>query len=196
MFIKDYIGKKIHSPDGKEIGYARAPLLSPDKKRLVALLCSDAEEEDFLFPLTTKNYADDPLVFPAERKIAAHVAYSPLARPVYDENGKFLGLVDDVELDKLSLRTLRLQERTVPVSRVRAYGDGILLSKPRKPRRKKVKSEPLPVLGKALKADVLDKNGGVLFSRGTIVTPLVLQIASREKKLLEVTAKALSHQSE
>ena len=89
MFIKDYIGKKIHSPDGKEIGYARAPLLSPDKKRLAGLLCSDAEEEDFLFPLTAKNYADDPLVFPAERKIAAHVAYSPLARPVYDENGVY-----------------------------------------------------------------------------------------------------------
>ena len=133
MFLKDLIGKKVLSHDGKILGYTRCALFSAGFKRITALLCADEEEEDFFLPLSPKQPIDDALVMPRRKsaKITG-MPYSPLLRQAYSAQGKFLGRVTDVRLEYLSVAALLIDGNEYPAGRVKAFGDCGKQSAPRR----------------------------------------------------------------
>ncbi len=205
MFLKDLIGKKVLSHEGKLLGYTRCALFSSSFKRITALLCSDAEEEDFILPLSPKQNIDDALVMP--RRSAAKVTgtpYSPLLKQVYSAQGKFLGCVSDVVLDGLSVAALLVDGSEYTTDRVKAFGDCILINtapKAVRPRKKTPsaagerteKVRPAVLLGRTLRYDVKEGTDRLLFAKGTRITPGVLRQAALHKKLVELTAKSLAN---
>lgn len=185
MFLTDFIGKKVCSYDGKILGYTRSACFSSDYKKITALLCSDDEEEDFLIPFPLKKF-DDAVILP---KTSASVGvnplfYSPISRPVYSENGAFLGMVTDVLLEKSRPVWLFLKEKRCLVSDVTAFGDCILLRLSGKTK--------TDLSGRTLVRDITDENGNIVFFKGTILSPNVLKAATAKKRLVELTARSFS----
>ena len=202
MFLKDLIGKKVLSHDGKILGYTRCALFSAGFKRITALLCADEEEEDFFLPLSPKQPIDDALVMPRRKsaKITG-MPYSPLLRQAYSAQGKFLGRVTDVRLEYLSVAALLIDGTDSPAGRVKPLGACILIDtaeRAARPRRAKNsaaaenKARPAVLLGRTLRHDIREDTDELLFARGTRITPAVLRTAARHKKLVELTAKTLA----
>lgn len=199
MFLKDFIGKKVLSYEGKVLGYTRCAFFSSNFKRITAMLCADEEEEDFILPLSQTQNVDDALVMP--RKTAAKVTgapYSPLLKQAYSTQGKFLGMVSNAVICNLSVTALIVAGKEYPIERVKAFGDCILINtaekvtKPKARRSSAALTKPEILLGRVLKFDIADKDGRLLFCKGTVITQNVLKKAALNKKLVELTAKTLT----
>lgn len=211
MFLKDFIGKKIISHDGKIIGYSRSPLFSSGFKKVTALLCANEEEEDFVLPLTQQQIAGDVLLISARKssKISG-MPYSPFLKSVYSTKGTYLGRVSDVRIENLNVFSILTEDKEYESSRIKAFGDCILIntsapaarikksettSVKQKDPCKKINAAPRPavLLGKVIKQDVKQDDGQtVLFAKGTTVTPQILKEAALQNKLLDLTVKTLS----
>lgn len=202
MFFKDLIGKKVLSQDGKLLGYSRCAVFSANHRRIVALLCADAEEEDFILPLSPRRNIGDALVMP--RRSSGKVSgmpYSPLLKQAYTVQGQFLGCVSDVRLENLTVAAIVLEDKELPADKMKAYGDCILFdlspksertSRGRKNAGEKEPIRPAVLLGRTLRYDIKSAPDKLLFAKGTRITPDVLRSAYKHKKLVELTAKSLA----
>ncbi len=191
-FLKDLIGKKVVSCEGKILGYTRAPLFSQNFKRICALLCADGEEEDFILPLSMRQKVDDVFLMPRQkRQNVAGMPYSPLLKQAYSAQGKFLGVVEDVQLEEFKISALIIDGKEYAANTIKAFGDCVLINDAPAPARKKKRKDKI-ILGRVLKFDVFNQDGDVLFSKGTLITPQILRNAALNKRLLELTAKTLA----
>lgn len=98
MRISSFIGKPVISPEGAAYGYIKDVRLSPNFHSLSALVCVDAEEEEFYLPPRTVKAAGDAVIVGRARLAAPSGLPSPIGRPVYDCTGKRLGTAADVVL--------------------------------------------------------------------------------------------------
>ena len=200
MFLKDFIGKKVLSHEGKILGYTRSAFFSSGFKRITALLCSDEEEEDFILPLTQNQTVSDALIMPRRpsNKVTG-TPYAPILKQVYSLQGEFLGCVSDVVMNDLVVASLIVNGKEYPVEKMKSFGDCILMNTtPKAPSKQKkrnpVEQKPRPtiLLGKVLKYNIADENGKLLFAKGLIISQNTLKTAAVHKKLLELTAKTLA----
>lgn len=204
MYLTDLIGQEI-TADNTAIGYSYAVCFSHGCKKVTALLCADEEEEDFFLPLSPDAFKGGKLVMPRSRKSKnTGTVYSPFSRPIYRSDGVFLGFVTDMVLSDFKVTALQAGEKVFPAEEVTAFGDCILIGQKAKGGQKKEQEKtpssarqrrPL-VLGRTVKADILDEEGNLLFARGTAVTPKILRQAVKFNRLIELTAKVLSPQTE
>ncbi len=202
MFLKDLIGKKVLSHDGKLLGYSRAAIFSANFRRIVALLCADEDEEDFLFPLSAALSVGDALIMPRRPSAKSEGrTYSPLLKQVYTVQGKFLGCVSDLRLEKMKIIAAVLDDKELPADKIKAWGDCLLYDPaPKTARARRQRGEekeptaarPVILLGRTLRHDVKKSAEETLFAKGTRITPAVLRAAALHKKLVELTAKTLS----
>ncbi len=191
-FLKDLIGKKVVSCEGKILGYTRAPLFSENFKRICALLCADEDEEDFILPLSRRQKVDDVFLMPRQkRQNVTGMPYSPLLKQAYSAQGKLLGVVEDVQLEEFKISALIIDGKKYAADKVKAFGDCVLINDSPTPLRKTKRKEKI-LLGKVLKFDVFSQDGDVLFTKGTLITPQILKTAALKKRLLELTAKTLA----
>jgi hypothetical protein len=196
MNLSNLIGQNVLSYKGETIGYTRCPCFSARFKKVTALLCSDMDEGDFFLPLSASPNEGEPLLFTRKGKGKNAVVYSPLGRPVYDENGKLLGNADEMFLDDLAPRAIAVGEDLYPVEQITAFGDCILVNSRRSLSRtpapsRSAQGEPFALLGKKITSNITGTQGEVLFRKGSTVTPFTLKKARRCNKTVELTAKTL-----
>jgi hypothetical protein len=194
MNLSNLIGQNVLSYKGETIGYTRCPCFSARFKKVTALLCSDMDEGDFFLPLSAPPDEGAPLLFSRKGKGKNATVYSPLGRPVYDENGKLLGNVDEMYLEDLAPRAIAVGENFYPVEQISAFGDCILVNLRRSLSRSPARAtdkEPFALLGKKIRSDITDEQGEVLFRKGATVTTFTLKKAKRCNKTVELTAKTL-----
>lgn len=189
MLLSIGIGKKVYLRK-KEIGYTRAPVFTPNKKKLLGFICSDQAEDDFLFRLTGDFNGED-FILHSRQSPKSFEVYTPLGKPVYDEHAGFLGYVSDAEIKNRTLDAIYIGEATYSAKCIRAIGDCVIVGRTREKERF-TPTVKTPILGKLLKRNVYLDDGELLFEKGITVTGHTLREAKENKKLIELTMGVFS----
>ncbi len=91
MEFSTLIGKLVLSPEGERCGYVTQVYLDKNFTALSCLICADGEEEEFILPGSAVQGIGDAVVAGKARLTAPSGTPCPIGKPVYDENGVFLG---------------------------------------------------------------------------------------------------------
>lgn len=124
MQISSLVGKRILTPDEKEIGYVLGVLLSKNRKKLSALVCADEDEEEFYLPARALIKVGETVTARPSRLTTATGEVCPIGFPVYSDAGKFLGFVKNVLLEEDAF--LVLDGAVLPIGSVK-IGDAAIV---------------------------------------------------------------------
>ena len=95
MLTSSFIGKRLITPAGENLGYVLGVRLSRDRRKLSCLLCADGEEEEFFLPARAVLYDSDALVVRKTRISSPTGILPPVMTPVYTHTGELLGTAAD-----------------------------------------------------------------------------------------------------
>lgn len=170
MKVSDICGKAIESSDGKR-GYVIS--VNAADGVVKCLLCADENENEFFVDVENVKISGSGLVYYDRESEIMNSTPIRLGRPVYDDEGKFLGTLTDFSFAKNRPAAAHVGNKKYPAANI-AYGDVII-----------VKSG-----GRTLKSDV-KKDGKVIIKKGTPITPEVLQTAQSEGEYVQTNLKSL-----
>lgn len=220
MELSSFVGKRILSPTGKDLGYSKSVLLTRNRKKISCLVCIDGDEEEFYLPARAVLAAGDVIIAGPTRLSAPAGIPCPVGLPVYSNLGESLGTVVDLVLGegdpvylvgKDGVRESYPAERLTVSETVIAYPEGVKKrAAARKKRADKRDATPAPekeeaetapidpfdrfnLLGRTVKKSVYDGCGKPIALAGERVTPAVLSDARRKNLLLQLTVNTLTN---
>lgn len=220
MELSSFVGKRILSPAGKDLGYSKSVLLTRNRKKISCLVCIDGDEEEFYLPARAVLAAGDVIIAGPARLSAPAGIPCPVGLPVYSNLGESLGTVVDLVLcegdpvylvGKDGVRESYPAERLTVSETVIAYPEGVKKrAAARKKRADKRDATPAPekeeaetapidpfdrfnLLGRTVKKSVYDGCGKPIALAGERVTPAVLSDARRKNLLLQLTVNTLTN---
>lgn len=219
MELSSFVGKRILTPAGKDLGYSKNVLLTRNRKKISCLVCIDADEEEFYLPARAVLAASDVIIAGPARLSAPAGIPCPVGLPVYSDTGESLGTVVDLVLGegdpvylvgKDGARESYPAERLSVSETVIAYPEGAKKrAAARTKRADKREATPLPekeevktqsdpfdrfsLLGKTVKKSVYDGCGKPVALAGERITPAVLSLARRKNLLLQLTVNTLTN---
>ena len=177
MFLKNLIGLPVFV-GAKQRGILQGVFLSNKSKSVKYLLCliqQNGRQNPLTVSVSALERLDDAVVLKQARStLPKNASLFQLDKPVYTENGEYLGLTRDLELEKLTAIALHTEQSVLPTTSILALGDAVLVKK----------HEPFP-LGQRIPASAL-----VSFSisdSSPLVTKAILKNAIREKRLIAFT---------
>ena len=210
MEFSKLIGKRVLSTEGETLGYVLRAYLSNDLTALACLACADPEEEEFFLPAKSIQKIGDAVLAENAPLSAPIGVPCPVGKPVYDEQGNFLGVASSLSSGANGVLTVvgQLGEKEYSAKRITVRetvivrnktGNGAKkelkkpLAEPVREEKKKSDSAALPdtvyrmnLLGKTLKAPLAG-----LAESGETVTAEMIMRAHESKRLLELTAAVL-----
>lgn len=187
--LTSFSGKTVYEENGNEAGYVLSPIFADKTKKLKGFLCADLCEEEFFLPF---DGSSERFPFVKSKQKPPRDGYSPILRPVYSAKGKYLGIANELTLQGATPRFLWVDTERYDAENVAKWGDCILLKPEKKSTMSEPKREPLDLLGKKIRSDVLREDGTVLFKKGGTVTKQTLRSAVDQNKIIELTAKTIS----
>ena len=170
MKISFFYGMKVESTAGKS-GYVVGVNVRGD--RLECLKCADANENEFSVDAQNiLKYGEDKIIFEDREAAIRNSVPMRLGKPVFDDNGNYLGILEDFAVDCDTLTTAYVGKKKFSANEL-VCGDAVIV----KPQR-------------VLKSDV-KKDGKVILKRGTPLTGETLQIAQREGEYIQANLKSI-----
>lgn len=170
MKISFFYGMKVESTAGKS-GYVVGVNVRGD--RLECLKCADANENEFSVDAQNiLKYGEDKIVFEDREAAIRNSVPMRLGKPVFDDNGNYIGILEDFAVDCDTLTTAFVGKKKFSANEL-VCGDAVIV----KPQR-------------VLKSDV-KKDGKVILKRGTPLTGEALQIAQREGEYIQANLKSI-----
>ena len=178
MLLSDLVNKNVYAGvtlKGKCVGVGISLKTYAVKYLLCSSTVQNAMHADFCVSVSAVEEVEDDIYLsrlrPAFPKNCAKVY---LRRPIYLENGAYLGNVQDVEIQNyIALRLFTDQNKALPLTSVAAFSDAVILKK----------EQPYPI-GQRIPAPLLslvtDKNDGV-------ITKQILRTAIEKKSLVKLT---------
>lgn len=168
MKVSEFFGKRVLSTSGKE-GYVIS--VNASGKNLY-LLCADDSEREFAVDVKSVKSVGTKIVYEdGESQIISSVPLR-LGRAGYDEDGRFLGVLEDFTLTGGQIKSAKIGKKTYPAEAL-ILGDVVIVKKIRR-----------------LKSDV-KKDGNILFKKGTCVTAELLQSAALSGEYVQTTLKTI-----
>ena len=182
MLLSEIVGKNVYA--GKALrGVCRGVCLSLKSRAVKYLLCSreTAKSNDyteFSVGVGCVGAIDDAVVLRRMRTaVPKNCARFFAGRPVYSEDGAYLGIASDLAMENfVATRLITDTGKTYPAAAISAIGDAVLL-----------KRAPLFPLGRLVPEGVALPDAPA----GTIVTRAVLKSAVMSGKLIRLTSKLL-----
>ncbi len=182
LLLSDIVGKNVYS--GKALrGVCRGVCLALKSRTVKYLLCSreTAQNNDyteFSVSVGCIGAIEDAIVLRRMRTaIPRNCVRFFMGRPIYSEEGAYLGIVSDLALESfVATRVIADTGRSYPASAVAAVGDAVLLRR-----------APLFPLGRLVPEGICLPDAPA----GTIVTRSVLKSAVSSGKLIRLTSSLL-----
>ena len=178
MLLSDLVNKNVYAGvtlKGKCVGVGISLKTYAVKYLLCSSTVQNAMHADFCVSVSAVEEVEDDIYLsrlrPAFPKNCAKVY---LRRPIYLENGAYLGNVQDVEIQNyIALRLFTDQNKALPLTSVAAFSDAVILKK----------EQPYPI-GQRIPAPAL-----LQFSSKNepIVTRSVLRSAITQSSLIKLT---------
>ncbi len=168
MKLSEIYGKRVLSTAGKE-GYVLSVNASDGK--LVSLVCADEREREFTVDFKNVLKTGEKIIFNESGEESVGVPIR-LGKACFDENGGYLGNLQDFTFFGDRLKTAKIGKKNYPAD-ILIAGDVIIV--------KRVST---------LKGDVV-KNGETLFKKGTFVTDDVLNEAAAAGEYVQTRLKTL-----
>lgn len=169
MKLSLFYGKKVVSTDGKH-GYVLSVNAVGDT--LVCLRCADDDEKEFFIDLKNIVSIKDKIVYEDREQTIQKSTPLRLGCAGYDENGMFLGNLNEYEYKGEKLLSAKIGKKNYPVSDL-ACGDVIIVKDTAK-----------------LKSDVY-KDGEVLIKKGSTLSKDVINKAVEAGEFVQTTMKTL-----
>ena len=170
MRISFFYGMKVESTAGKS-GYVIGVNVRGD--RLECLKCADANENEFAVDAQNiVSYGEDKIVFEDREAAIRNSTPMRLGKPVFDQEGNYLGNLDDFSVDCDTLTCAFVGKKKFSANEL-VCGDAVI-----------VKSQ------RVLKSDV-KKDGKVILKRGTPLDNEALKIARREGEYVQANLKSI-----
>ena len=170
MKVSDLYGKKVESTAGKK-GYIIS--VNASAGRLECLICADEDENEFAVDINNIVSAENNKIIYEDRESAIKAA-KPLRLGCagFDENGAYLGFLEEYTFSKNKLLKAKIGKKTYPADSV-LTGDVAIV--------KRVKR---------IKADVV-KDGKVIIKKGTPLTAEVLASAEAQGEYVQTNLKSI-----
>lgn len=168
MKLSEIYGKRVLSTAGKE-GYVLSVNASDGK--LVSLVCADEREREFTVDFKNVLKTGEKIIFNESVEESVGVPIR-LGKACFDENGGYLGNLQDFTFFGDRLKTAKIGKKNYPAE-ILIAGDVVIV--------KRVST---------LKGDVV-KNGETLFKKGTFVTDDVLNEAAAAGEYVQTKLKTL-----
>lgn len=96
MQLSTIIGKPIVSPEGEDDGYVVGARLSRNYGKIVSLVCSDGDEEEYYLPVRAIRSVEDAVIAGKARLASPTGIPSPIGRTAYTSDGTYAGVVSDL----------------------------------------------------------------------------------------------------
>ncbi len=215
MEYSSYIGKRVLSPAGEDLGYVKEARVTRDCKKLSCLVCIDGEEEEFVLPARALLAAGDAVIANAARLKAPSGVRAPIGIPAYSCGGEFLGRISDLVMGDKPLFVLSKEgaKTAFAAELVAVGGSAIVYPEGKRPAKKipqkakKSKPQTMPaaegcgidpmdrlnLLGRTVRKSVFDGEGNLIAEAGERITPAVISAARRSSRLLSLTVNTLTN---
>lgn len=169
MKISEIYGKKVESTSGKT-GYVVS--CNGAAGKLVCLLCADEDENEFYIDVKNIVSIGSKIIF--EDRETAIKASKPirLGRAGFNENGKYLGNLNDIDLKGAKIQRAKIGKKNYPAEKL--FMDDVII---------------IPAV-KRLKSDVV-KDGKVIIKKGTEVNSEVLASAEQNGEYVQTNLKSI-----
>lgn len=169
MKLSTIYGKSVVSMAGRR-GYVISVLAEGAK--LMWLTCADENEREFHVAVEHVIKFGEDITFRGDPSPSAQGTPIRLGRAVYDEKGGCLGILEDFTFSGNRLQKAKIGKKNYPAEGL-IHGDVILMKS-----------------GRTLRYDV-QKDGKVLFRKGTPLTAETLDAARKEGEYVQVNLKSI-----
>lgn len=169
MKISSVYGKSVVSMAGKR-GYVISVLAEGAK--LISLTCADENEREFHVGAEQVIKFGEEITFRGDPSSPACGTPLRLGRAVYDERGNYLGILEDFTFSGNRLQKAKIGKKNYPAEGL-MFGDVVIMKS-----------------GRTLRYDV-QKDGKVLFKKGTPLTAERLDAAQKEGEYVQANLKSL-----
>lgn len=169
MNVSLLYGKKVESTEGRK-GYVISVNAAAGK--IECLTCADEDENEFSVDMKNVLSIGETILFEDRERAIKAAKPVRLGRASYDDNGMYLGNLEDMTYTKNKILRVKIGKKNYPANEL-VYGDVVIA-------RKK----------KRLKSDVI-KDGVVIIKKGTPVTKKLLSAAEKEGEFVQTNLKSL-----
>lgn len=170
MKLSQLFGKPVLSSTGKR-GYVIS--VNGGNGRIQCLICADENENEFTVDAKSIIRIDAVVFFEDRESEIMRSAPVRLGKPVYDNEGKFLGHLTDFTVENGYIGCAYVGKKKIPAEDF-VCGDAVI-----------VKSR-----ARVLKSDV-EKDGKVIIKRGTPLTPEILEKACEQGEYVQANLKSI-----
>ncbi len=170
MKVSEICGRIIKSASGKT-GYVIS--VNEFAGKPCCLVCADENEREFTVDIKDVSMERGEMIYADRAYLAKHSVPIRLGKPVYDTEGKFLGTLTDYTFQPQKEGFACVGRKKYPAADV-ANGDVMIVRR----------------YTPTLKSDV-EKDGKVIFRKGTHVTEEVLEAARAEGEYVQTNLKTL-----
>lgn len=170
MKLSIYYGKKVKSTAGKT-GYVIS--VNVNGGDVVALRCADENEREFAVDMRDVISVKDIIVFNDRESLLKESEPVRLGKPVFDGEGKYLGVLTDLTEEKGKLKYAHIGKNKIAAEDVN-FGDAVIIKNN----------------ARVLKSDV-KKNGKILLKRGTPLNAEVMEKAQKNGEYIQTALKGI-----
>lgn len=169
MKISIFYGKEVESTQGRT-GYVLSVLANGGK--LECLLCADGEENEFYVDVRNIVKIGEKIIYEDRESAMKEAEPVRLGRAGFDENGRYLGVLEELTLTDNRLRTAKIGKKNYPAEGL-TCGDIVIVRRV-----------------KRLTADVV-KDGKIVFKKGSYMTAEALAAAEKAGAYVQANLKCL-----
>ena len=169
MKISELYGKRVISTAGKE-GYVIS--VNATGGKILCLVCADEGEREFTVDFKNILAFGESVIYEDRQSVLAASVPVRLGRAGFDERGNYLGQLEDFTFKGEKLKSAKIGKKNYPAEGL-ILGDIVIVKDM-----------------KRLKKDV-EKEGRLLFKKGTFVTEDVLLEAAASGEYVQTTLKTL-----
>ena len=167
MFLHDLEGKNIHT--AKKIhGICKGVAVRIKSQKIHYLYCENTSKQTFFLPVSTiKGVEEEGIILKKFLPSSASLPVLQSQKPVYLQEGVFLGLVEDLAIENWKITKIILENERYSSLCMVALGDALFLKK----------APPFPI--------------GSITKTGELVTRTLLKKAIEEGCLISLTTSLL-----
>ena len=169
MKISEIYGKKVESTSGKT-GYVVS--CNGAAGKLVCLLCADEDENEFYIDVKNIVSIGSKIIFDVRETAIKDSKPIRLGRAGFNENGKYLGNLNDLDLKGAKIQRVKIGKKNYPAEKL--FMDDVII---------------IPAV-KRLKSDVV-KDGKVIIKKGTEINSEVLASAEQNGEYVQTNLKSI-----
>lgn len=167
MFLHELEGKNIHTAK-KLHGICKGVAVRIKSQKIHYLYCENAEKQSFFLPVSTiKSVEEEGIMLKKMQPAPLNLPILSTQKPVYLQEGIFLGRVQDVRIDNWKITQIILEDKSYSSLCITALSDALLLKK----------APPFPL--------------GCVTKEGEIITRTLLKQAVKEGRLISLTTSLL-----